>query len=67
MSYSAPWNAPKRRVINTDVPGLSTPPVAHVVMDAPAPVAPKKETKAAETPKPVEPVVEAIEEPEVEE
>jgi hypothetical protein len=67
MSYSAPWNAPKRRVINTDVPGLSTPPVAHVVMDAPAPVAPKKETKAAETPKPVKPVVEAVEEPEVEE
>jgi len=67
MGYSAPWNAPKRRVIDTDVVGLTTPPVTHAVMEKAEPVAPKKEVKAAATPKPVEPVVEPVEEPEVEE
>lgn len=67
MGYSAPWNAPKRRVIDTDVAGLSTPPVAHVPMSDATPATPKKETKKAAAPKPVEPAVETVEEPEVEE
>ena len=67
MGYSAPWNAPKRRSIDTDVIALSTPPVAHVPMSDATAAAPKKETKKAAAPKPVEPVVEPVEEPETDE
>ena len=67
MGYSAPWNAPKRRVIDLDQAILDTPPVTHVPMSDATPAAPKKETKKAAAPKPVEPVVEAVEEPETEE
>jgi len=68
MGYSAPWNAPKRRVIDLDQATLTTPPVVtHAPMSDATPAAPKKETKKAAAPKPVEPVVEPVEEPEVEE
>ena len=71
MGYSAPWNAPKRRVIDTDQPLLRTAPTNYVKMDtAPASEWPKKESKPAATPKPkpvVEEVVEPVEEPETEE
>ena len=75
MSYSAPWNAPKRRVIDLDQATLTTPPVVtHAPMSDATPAAPKKESKPAATPKPkpvveevVEEVVEPVEEPETEE
>jgi len=71
MAYAAPWNAPKRRLVNTDVVGQTTAPVSHVPMSDATPVAPKKEPKKAAEPKPVEvvvePAVEAEVEPEVEE